>query len=229
MKKVVTIILIGIALFFGYKGVKILLDKAADAKRVEKAKQGWYLEVLTPSINVRKEASRTSDKIGEIYKGEIYEIADYSLEGNCSGSSTATCRYWYEIVLKDGSYAWVANTKNGEYLKDYGGHIDVATPTLECINYNKEKQTCGPIHVLSLEDLKNMDFNKFYNVWDDRDDWVFTYEVFHELDKQLNKDQYWLQLTVTDKSGKYKKTVALVEFEQRPAESEVKSFGELKR
>lgn len=205
MKKLFTILLILIFIVFGVYFGKKIYEQKKEEHRIEEAKKGWYLEVITDYISVRQEANRTSTKLGEIKKGEIYEVADYYVNKNSNF-------YWYEIVLKDGSYGWVANTKSGEYLKDYNGRMDVATPTLK---YYEEEYK-----VISIDDI-NYDH---LEVWDDRDDYVITHVVYHEVNKSMNIDQYWIEYTVIDGSGKSVSKIQKITFEKKPSESQVKDF-----
>ncbi len=215
MKKFLIFVLVVILAIGGFFGYKKISAKIREDNRIKEAKKGWYLEVLVDELNVREDPIRTSDKIAEIYKGEIYEITDYNLKDST--------KYWYQIKLKDGSFGWVANTKNGNYIKDYNGNIDVATPTLKFVNtYKTNEQLSSPDAYKAL-DIDHITTDHL-TVWDDRDDWKITWEIYHEVKPSEHKDQYWIVWTVTDASGKYASKTQRIVFENKPSEDQVKDF-----
>ena len=220
MKKFLIFVFVVILGIGGYIGGKKIYSNIKEQKRIEEAKKGWYLEVITDEgLFVRKDHSRQSDNIKDkddnnlkLKKGEIYQITDYYLKD--------TSFYWYQIKLKDDTYGWVANTKSGSYIKDYNGTLDVATPTIKYINTAKSSKTLQSNDCYKALDIDHITTDHI-TIWDDRDDWKITWVVYHEVVPSEFKDQYWIEWTVTDASGKSASKVQKIVFEKNPPESQV--------
>ena len=123
MKKAFTIFLILAALSgIGY-GVKIFLAKQNEEQRIEEAKKGWHVEVLTEYINVREKPDRYSREMSKVYQGDIYKV----IENDLSDPNL----YWYLVEFNDGSTGWIANNTSGTYLKDNNNPNDIAIPIIK--------------------------------------------------------------------------------------------------
>ena len=229
MKKFLIFVFVVILGIGGYIGGKKIYSNVKENKRIEEAKKGWYLEVITDEgLFVREDHDRKSNNIKDkdgnnlkLKKGEIYKITDYYVPKEGSF-------YWYQIELKDGSYNWVANTKSGSYIKDYNGTLDVATPTLK---YNDTAKSSPKLQ--SNDCYKALDIDHITTdhliIWDDRDDYKITWVVYHEVVPSEFKDQYWIEWTVTDASGKSASKVQKIVFEKRPDEDKVTDWFKRKK
>lgn len=209
MKKVFTLFLILIAVSgIGY-GIKKVVDKKQEEKRIAEVKKGWHVEIITDYINVREKPDRYSYSPSTVEKGDVYEVIEVDLND--------PNLYWYLIEFKDGSTGWIANNTSGTYLIDNNNPNDVAIPI---IKYDDDEY-----HVVSINDI-NYDHLR---VWDDKDDYKITHIVYHEVDKAKKIDQYWIKYTITDGSGKYSSKLQKIIFENTPDESEVTDFALFKR
>ena len=217
----VFVVVLGIA---GYIFGSRIISNIKEQKRIEEAKKGWYLEVITDEgLFVRKDHLRKSDNIKDkndnnlkLKKGEIYKVTD--------AYTKDTSFYWYQIELKDGKLAWVANPKTGGYIKDYNGTLDVATPVLKYVNTYKTSPNLKEPDAYKALDIDHITTNHI-TVWDDRDDYTITWEIFHEVKKSEFIDQYWIEWKATDASGKSSKIKRQkIVFENKPSEDQVKNW-----
>ena len=228
MKKFLIFVGLIVAVFVGYKVTNKVLSNIKEQKRIEEAKKGWYLEVITDDgLFVRKDHSRKADNIKDkngdnlkLKKGEIYKITD--------AYTKDTSFYWYQIQLKDSSYGWVANTKNGTYIKDYNGTLDVASPVLKYNDTAKSSPKLQANDCYKALDIDHITTDHLI-IWDDRDDYKITWVVYHEVVKSEFKDQYWIEWTVTDASGKSDSKVQKIVFETRPSEDKVTDWFKRKK
>ena len=204
MKKGFTIFLILVALIGVGYGVKKVVDKKQEEKRIAEVKKGWHVEILTDFINVREKPDRYSYSPTTVKKGEVYKVIENDLND--------PNLYWYLVEFKDGSEGWIANNTSGTYLKDNNNPNDVAIPI---IKYDEEIY-----HVVSIDDI-NYDHLR---VWDDKDDYKITHVVYHEVNKAKKINQYWINYTITDASGKYSSKLQKIEFEITPDEKDVVDF-----
>lgn len=209
VKAVFTFFLIIAGGFLILWGTKKIIKIQDEKKYIEEVKKGWYVEILNDYINVRKKPDQYSSKIGIVNKKEVYEVVDFNADD--------PNHYWYLIKLKNGSEGWISNRTNGSYLKDYNNPTDIAIPIIQF----KENE----YHVVSINDI-NYDHLK---VWDDRDDYVITHIVYHEVDTNKNINQYWIKYTIEDASGKSSSKTQKIVFENPPDEEDVIDFAEYKR
>ena len=79
-----------------------------------KNKQVDRLEIISDYINVREDANTTSDSLGQVYKGEQYDILEI-INGDYY--------YWYKILYK-GKEAYIASPKGDDYVKLMGDYND---------------------------------------------------------------------------------------------------------
>ena len=67
MKKFLIILLI-LAIVGGGFGAYYIFSGKMEERNIEEIKKGWHIEVQNDYINIRKEASATSDILGEVKK-----------------------------------------------------------------------------------------------------------------------------------------------------------------
>lgn len=205
MKKLKIIFGILITIVVGFFAVKLILGVVENA-RIKKIKEGWHIEVVNEYIKVRKEPNQISSELGEVKKGEVYKVDDYE---NHNGN------FWYHVEYEKGKWGWVANPLGKDYLNDTNNEDDIKAPT---IKFND-----AVYYVDSIEDI-NYDH---LEVTDDKPGVVVTHKVYHEVNEEQNKDQYWILYIATDAVGKITKKVQKIEFNKRPDESQVEDFVKL--
>lgn len=205
MKKLKIIFGILITIVVGFFAVKLILGVVEDA-RIKKIKEGWHIEVVNEYIKIRKEPDQTSSELGEVKKGEVYKVDDYE---NHNGN------FWYHVEYEKGKWGWVANPLGKDYLNDTNNEDDIKAPT---IKFND-----AVYYVDSIEDI-NYDH---LEVTDDKPGVVVTHKVYHEVNEEQNKDQYWILYIATDAVGKTTKKVQKIEFNKKPDESQVEDFVKL--
>lgn len=202
LKIIFWIIILGVAVFFSVKFGKDFLEK----RRIEEIKKGWYIEIVNDFIYIRSEPNRESKKLGKVNEGEIYKVSDFE---NKNGN------IWYYIEYEKNEWGWVANPIDENYLNEVNDKADIRKPTL------KFKEDV--YYVDSLDDI-NYDH---LEVSDDKPGVKVTSKVYHEVNEEQNKDQYWILYIATDSSGKTTKKVQKIEFNKRPSESDVYDFSQL--
>ena len=176
MKKLKIIFGILIAIVVGFFAAKFVLGVMEDA-RIKKIKEGWHIEIVNNYIKVRKEPDRNSSELGEVKKGKVYKVDDYE---NHNGN------FWYHVEYEKGKWGWVANPVGKDYLNDTNNKDDIKAPT---IKFND-----AVYYVDSIEDI-NYDH---LEVTDDKPGVTVTHKVYHEVNEEQNKDQYWILYTATD-------------------------------
>ncbi len=205
MKKLKIIFGILITIVVGFFVVKFVLGVMEDA-RIKKIKEGWHIEVVNDYIKVRKEPDRNSSELGEVKKGEVYKVDDYE---NHNGN------FWYHVEYEKGKWGWVANPVGKDYLNDTNNEDDIKAPS---IKFND-----AVYYVDSIDDI-NYDH---LEVTDDKPGVTVTHKVYHEVNEEQNKDQYWILYIATDAVGKTTKKVQKIEFNKKPDESQVEDFTKL--
>lgn len=207
MKKLLIIVLL-LAIVGGGFGAYYFFSGKANERDIEEIKKGWHVEIENDYINIRKEASATADILGEVKKGEVYKVVEVETVGNT---------YWYKIEYEKDKYGWIFNSNSSDYLEDNNNPEDIAAPTLKFFN--------TVYYVDSIDDI-NYDH---LEVEDDKPGVTVTHKVFHEVNAETGKDQYWIQYTATDAVGKSVSKVQKIEFNERPSEEDVYDFAELER
>ena len=205
MKKLKIIFGILITIVVGFFAVKFILGVMEDA-RIKKIKEGWHIEIVNDYIKVRKEPDRNSSELSEVKKGKVYKVDDYE---NHNGN------FWYHVEYEKGKWGWVANPVGKDYLNDTNNKDDIKAPT---IKFND-----AVYYVDSIDDI-NYDH---LDVTDDKPGVVVTHKVYHEVNEEQNKDQYWILYIATDAVGKTTKRVQKIEFNKKPDESQVEDFTKL--
>lgn len=194
----ITIVLVGVGI-----GVFIVGRNVLEAKRIEEIKKGWHVEIINEYINVRKDADRNSSILAEVKQGEVYKTDEYI---NNNGN------FWYHIEYEKNKWGWVANPIGKEYLKDNNNEDDIKSPT---IRFEDAVYYANSIDEISYDHLE---------VTDDKPGVTITHKVYHEVNLEENKDQYWILYIATDKVGKVTKKVQKIEFNIRPDEEDVLDF-----
>jgi len=207
LKKFGIILLILVLLIGGFFGYKFVTGKI-EAARIAKIKEGWYVEVDTEALKIRKEADRNTAELYEAKKGEVFAVTEYE---NNNGNM------WYYVEYEKGKYGWIANPRNSNYLIDGNNPNDIRKPTIKFFD--------SVYYVDSIDDITY----DHLEVTDDKEGVVVTHKVYHEVDEAMGKDQYWIQYTATDAVGKTATKVQKIEFNKRPDESKVEDFSKLKR
>lgn len=205
MKKLKIIFGILIAIVVGFFAVRFILGVMEDV-RIKNIKEGWHIEIVNDYIKVRKEPDRNSSELGEVKKGGVYKVDDYE---NHNGN------FWYHVEYEKGKWGWVANPVGEDYLNDTNNKDDIKAPT---IKFND-----AVYYVDSIDDI-NYDH---LEVSDDKPGVVVTHKVYHEVNEEQNKDQYWILYIATDAVGKTTKKVQKIEFNKKPDESQVEDFTKL--
>lgn len=207
MKKLLIIILI-LAVIGGGFGAYYFFSGRANERNIEEIKKGWHVEIENDYINIRKEASATSDILGEVKKGEVYKVIEVEPVGNT---------YWYKIEYEKDKYGWIFNSNSSDYLEDINNPEDIASPTLKFFE--------SVYYVNSIDEITY----DHLEVEDDKPGVTVTHQVYHEVNTETGKDQYWIKYTATDAVGKSVSKVQKIEFNERPSEDQVLDFSELER
>ena len=207
MKKLLIIILI-LAVIGGGFGAYYFFSGRANERNIEEIKKGWHVEIENDYINIRKEASATSDILGEVKKGEVYKVIEVEPVGNT---------YWYKIEYEKDKYGWIFNSNSSDYLEEINNPEDIASPTLKFFE--------SVYYVNSIDEITY----DHLEVEDDKPGVTVTHQVYHEVNTETGKDQYWIKYTATDAVGKSVSKVQKIEFNERPSEEEVYDFAELER
>ena len=222
---ILLVAILGVGGYFGYK-------KWQDSR-------AFKIEILIDEINVREEASLYSNKVGEVRKGQIYNVLDIDLKDN---------RYvWYYIKLQNGNYGWIATGRNNRYVKemnnpegegeedyeaDYGNPKisfetnEVNFEDLSSINYDhltvKDDSNCELIAKKNYKKAKERNPKQKYC--------QVSHEVFYEEDP-VDSDipQYWIQYTVVDEAGNSSSKVQKIIFLKEPDPKTVKDFSEMEK
>ncbi len=79
------------------------------------------IKIIVKRINIRKEASISSEDIGDVYDGEIFTVLEYVSDDEY---------YWYKIETSTGITGYIASDKNGEYVEFISGYIDRLAPEI---------------------------------------------------------------------------------------------------
>ena len=207
MKKFLIILLI-LAIVGGGFGAYYIFSGKMEERNIEEIKKGWHIEVQNDYINIRKEASATSDILGEVKKGEVYKVIEVETVGNTQ---------WYKIEYEKDKYGWIFNSNSSDYLDDINNPEDISAPTLKFFD--------TVYYVNSIDEITY----DHLEVEDDKPGVTVTHKVYHEVNSETGKDQYWIQYTATDAVGKSVSKVKKIEFNERPSEEEVYDFAELER
>ena len=207
MKKLLIIILI-VAVIGGGFGAYYFFSGRDNERNIEEIKKGWHVEIENDYINIRKEASATSDILGEVKKGEVYKVIEVEPVGNT---------YWYKIEYEKDKYGWIFNSNSSDYLEDVNNPEDIASPTLKFFE--------SVYYVNSIDEITY----DHLEVEDDKPGVTVTHQVYHEVNTETGKDQYWIKYTATDAVGKSVSKVQKIEFNERPSEDQVLDFSELER
>ena len=204
-KCLLVLIIIGILIGGYFIGKKAIYEmKVADIKK------GWYIEITYKDpINVRGEPNSDSKLLGTVNKGEVYKV----LEVDTTSSGTYN---WYKIEYEK-TTGWVASGKKNYWVKDVNNPTDIAVPYIKYYDDVYKVATINDINYKHLE------------VIEDKEGYVITHKVYHEVKPSEGIDQYWILYTITDAVGKSSSKMQKIEFDVRPDESQVLDFKDYKR
>ena len=198
---IIILILGGVGGYTYYKNFK-------EKERIEEIKKGWYIEIISDSINIRTKPNRNSSSLGNAKKGEVYKVLDVNLDN--------TSLFWYQVEYGKKT-AWIASKRTSPWVKDVNNPNDIATPIIK-FKENTYK-------VFSINDINY----KHLEIIEDTDDYEITHVVYHEVDLSRQIDQYWILYTITDGAGKSSSKMQKIEFDETPLESQVLDFSKYKR
>ena len=202
------ICLLIVVVLFGGVGGYIVIKNAREKAKIEEIKKGWYVEITNEYINVRDDAHANANLLGTVNKGEVYKVLDMNFDN--------TAYYWYKIEYND-SEAQIASRRKSPYVNDFNNPTDIAIPEVK-FEENVYK-------VVSIDDINY----KHLEVVEDRDEYEITHEIYHEVKKSENIEQYWIYYTITDAAGKSSSKLQKIEFEETPSEEDVLDFNDLER
>ena len=175
----------------------------------EKIKNGWHIEVVNDYINIRKEASASSEILGQVNKGEVYSVVKVEDIGNNT--------FWYNIEYEKDKFGWVFNSSTTNYLKDVNNPEDIASPSIVFED--------DVYHVASIDDI-NYDH---LEVTDDKPGVTVSHRIYCERNVNGQSDQYWIQYIAEDASGKTTTKLQKIQFDELPSDEEVLDFADLER
>lgn len=202
------ICLIVIIVLVGGVGGYIVFKNIKEEARLEEIKKGWYVEITNDYINVRDDAHANANQLGEVHKGEIYEVLDMNFDN--------TAYYWYKIDY-NGKEAWIASRRKSPFVNDYNNPTDIAVPEIKFYE--------DVYKVVSIDDINY----KHLTVVEDRDEYEITHVIYHEYKPSEYIDQYWILYTVTDGVSKSSSKMQKIEFEEKPSEDRVLDFADYRR
>ena len=209
---VLVVILIALIAFVGVYGkslnaLKNLIPDYTYGMELEGARQ---LKFVVDTTEEEKEVyvDEQGNILGEVKKGEVYKVVDVETVGNT---------YWYKIEYEKDKYGWIFNSSSSDYLDDVNNPEDIAAPTLK---FYESIYYVNSIDEITYDHL---------DVEDDKPGVTITHKVYHEVNSETGKDQYWIQYTATDAVGKSVSKVQKIEFNERPSEEEVLDFAQLER
>lgn len=207
MKKFIIILIMFIFVAGGFGAYYFIFD---GNKRLnnEEIKNGWHIEVENEYINIRSEASATSDILGQVKKDEIYRVIEVNPVGDT---------YWYKIEYEKDKYGWIFNSNESNYLKDINNPNDIAAPSIKFFE-----------QVYYVDSINDINYDHL-EVEDDKPGVTVSHKVYHEINADSGKDQYWILYTAVDAVGKSVSKLQKIEFNNRPSEEEVYDFSQLER
>ncbi len=205
MKKILLVLII---LSIIGAGVYYLFFDNVKALDIEEIKEGWHVEITSDYINIRESASTSADILGSVSKGEVYKVIEVETAGNT---------FWYKIEYESDKYGWIFNSTSVNYLNDVNNPEDIQAPTIKFYN--------STYYVNSIDEITY----EHLEVYDDKPGVTVSHEVYHEVNEDTKKDQYWIQYTATDAVGKSVSKLQKIEFNIRPSDEEVLDFSELER
>ena len=224
------LIILGIIGYFGFKNVR---EELKEQRRIEKIKEGWYLEItcegknVCDDIKVKQENKKVKtyknarairsfpggygDLIKGAQKGEVYKILEVDESDN---------NYlWYRVSIpeaeKGEGYISEPRRLDGKVVKVYNNPegVDYAAPNLSFDN--------DEYYVDAIEDI-NYDH---LTLWDDQDGYTVSHVVYkeeHPTDRP--GPQYWIEYTITDKVGKMTSKLQRIVFKYPPTDDKAKDF-----
>jgi hypothetical protein len=223
----------------------MIRDKNREISRIEKIKDGMYVEIIYENLEgcttkfklsndkpnydegcaktelkVRQAPRSDSEILGTAVKGDIFTVVEVE--------ETDPMYIWFRIIYQknwkdkyqEGYIAQPRSSKT-KYVEPYGIEFDYSAPTIACKDYDCTKD----YEVESIDDINTDDVI----AWDDQEGKKVTFEVFIEREPTDRPGpQYWVKWTVTDKKGKSASVKQRVIFKFPPSDSKVKDFSQIK-
>jgi carboxylesterase type B len=187
MKKVITFVVILISVTFIYLAINMIVE-------IDKQKNAWKVQITNEYINIRKESNTYSTIIGQVKKGETYNVLKMTKDDNY---------YWYYIEIDNFKKGWVASNKTYSYLIDINNPNDLKNPI---VKYYEEVYHANDINSITYEHL---------TIEDDSDVTITSKIVYEE-----ENNQYWITYIVTDSYNNKTEKTQKIEFKEKPTNIE---------
>ncbi len=235
------LVVIAIVVCAIYFPIKMIRDKNREASRIEKIKEGMYIQVIyedtsecttkfqlsnqdknydegcaKTELKVREAPTDASEIIGTAVKGEIYKVTEVE--------ETDEKFVWFRIVYQKNykdpyKEAYIAQPRSTQvkYVEAYNITFDYSAPTL---GFDVDEYEVDSIDDINYDHLR---------VWDDQPGYKITHEVY--IEKQPTDrpgPQYWIKYTVTDKKGKTVSKSQRIIFKYPPSANQVKDFSTMR-
>ena len=161
---------------------------------IDKQKNAWKVQITNEYINIRKESNTYSTVIGQVKKGETYNVLKMTKDDNY---------YWYYIEIDNFKKGWIASNKTYSYLIDINNPNDLKNPI---VKYYEEIYYANDINSISYEHL---------TIEDDSDVTITSKIVYEE-----ENNQYWITYIVTDSYNNKTEKTQKIEFKDKPTDVE---------
>lgn len=185
MKKCFVIMLVLLVIVCGCdrKKNKIKDDKLPVGTSNEKSKDKLQVRVIIEQINIRKDSTTESDKIGIVKEGSTFDVIDYESDGKY---------IWFHIKTGNKIEGYIASEIENPYVET-NKEIDFEPPTMTFLN--------DPIEVNYRSDIEEAIKNNVV-FSDNKDDNVkFEYNV--NYGKELGDKYYLVTIKAIDKNDNY--------------------------
>ena len=245
MKRMIKfLIVVAIVVCAVYFPIKMIIDKNREISRIEKIKDGMYVEIIYENLEgcttkfklsndkpnydegcaktelkVRQAPRSDSEILGTAVKGDIFTVVEVE--------ETDPIYIWFRIIYQKNwkdkyqeGYIAQPRSTQVDYLKAYGIDFDYSAPSIAC----KDHDCTLDYNVDSIDDIKY----DHLIVWDDQPGYEITHKVYIEKNPTDRPGpQYWVKWTVTDKKGKSTSVKQRVVFVNPPSESRVIDFSKI--
>lgn len=155
-------------------------EKTIDGKIVGKSNaisdSKLQIKVITEYINIRKEKSVTSDIIGIVNKGSVFDVVDHSQVGEY---------HWVHIITNNGIDGYVASFEDNIYYDFVNGYVDFIAPKLTL--------SVESINVDSYSEITDDYIKSIITYSDDKDE---NPTLKYDVERQGNI--YFLNISVCD-------------------------------
>lgn len=181
MKRIVLTILLGVVIALGVAGCesKKNLNMPVELSN-EYNEEVFQIKVIIEKINIRKEATLNSDKLGEVSFGDIYTVLDYKTDEKY---------LWFHIKTSNGIDGFIASELGNPYVEflNVSDDLDLVPPSLKIINDSISIKTRSELTLDKI--MENIEYsdNSTVNI---------TYSV--DYDNIINDFSYQLSVVATD-------------------------------